>query len=203
MTEVDAKSSLVLNVWTSYGRLFVSAIASWTSQCPIRCLSPISGFLYGIPLPGWWSFFSCDELIFPWHCNHSSGKVCRAVPCLWLLLYLTQTRAYPDHSPVLLSLYLWMELRMMSPRISLLALLCHLQHNQRPYRMWLFATSGGNKRVIRDWLACPWFAVYWGVLQWHWTCSLSAVMRAPCCVPLNPAMFHCVVLCRAAQGGVC
>lgn len=52
MTEVDAKSSLVLNEWTGYGRLFVSAVASSMSQCPIRCLSPISGFLYGILLAG-------------------------------------------------------------------------------------------------------------------------------------------------------
>lgn len=73
------------------GRLFVVAIASWMSRCPIRCLSPISDFLYGILLADWWSFFSCDKLIFPWHCNQNSWKVCGAVACLWLLLYLTLT----------------------------------------------------------------------------------------------------------------
>lgn len=40
-----------------------------------------------------------------------------------------------------LALSFWVELRLMSPSISLLALLCHLQHNHQ-YRMWLFAASG-------------------------------------------------------------
>lgn len=61
------------------GYLAVQLQAEWANVLSGVCHQ--FQFLYGIPLARWWSFLSCDELIFPWHCNHSlerSAEQCLA-----------------------------------------------------------------------------------------------------------------------------
>lgn len=135
----------------------------------------------------WWANLSLTLQSQFWKGLQSS-----AVP---LVAAVPDIDTYISRSFSCLALPFWMELRLVSPRISLLALLCHLQHNHCLYRMSLFAASGDNKGVIPDWLACPCFAVYWGC------CSGTGLAAGPLArrrlvVPLTPCFSAC---CCAGQ----
>lgn len=165
MTEVHAKGSLVLNVWAGYGRLFGSAIAAeWANvlsgvchQFQVSLWNP-AGSLMILPQL-WWANLSLRLQSQFW-----KGLQSRA---LSLGAAVPATDTHLSRSSSRLASSFWMELRLMSPRISLLALLCHLQQIHCQYRM-LFAASGDNE--------CPWFAVSWGA-------AFQALL--PRCTPLQ------------------